>query len=182
MLNVYFSPLWRTRMLCAILVLRLSLSKSTWMNTEGQRYHSEGHSCLQRSSPEIFILLIQCLFRWMMGSASLSNFARPFYFILLWGREVNRVLVEPINGPYPPGWKQNRMHNIMGYKISDMYLNILPEVCLNFISFAFERKLEADIQLLCFDVPDYVFKHICSSELWTGFFGGKTIMQSIKTD
>lgn len=49
-----------------------------------------------------------------------------------------------------------------------------------FLNCVFERKLEGnllpDIQLLyCLDDPDCVFKHICSAELWTGFFREKEL-------
>lgn len=41
---------------------QLPFSKSTWMNTEGQRCFSGRCGFLQRGGPEMLILLIQCLF------------------------------------------------------------------------------------------------------------------------
>lgn len=61
------------------------------------------------------------------------------------------------------------------------YPNSQAEVCFNLLNFAFEGKLEADFQLLyCLDDPDRVFKHICSAELWTGFFGEQELFRALR--
>ena len=92
----------------------------------------------------------------------------PYCILLCQNKEVNSVLVEPINGPYPhhQGHNQNRIYYLMSYKISHTNPNTHAEVCFNFLNLAFERKLEADIQLIyCLDGRDCVFKHICSAKL-----------------
>lgn len=70
--------------------------------------------------------------------------------------------------------------HLMSYRMSHTHPNI-DEVCSNFLNIAFERKLKADIELLyCLDDPDCVFKHVCSAEIWTGFFEEKELCRALR--
>lgn len=64
---VMFPLLWRDWSLCYFNA-QLPFSKSTWTNIQGQRCRSGRCSFLQQGSPEILILLIQCLLRWVIGN------------------------------------------------------------------------------------------------------------------
>lgn len=175
---VMFPLLWRDWSLCYFNA-QLPFSKSTWTNIQGQRCRSGRCSFLQQGSPEILILLIQCLLRWAIGNTSVSNFGTSSVPPKQGGRQhLSGTRGQPISSLL-------RIQPGQGTLLKELqklsYPNSQAEVCFSFLNFAFEGKLEGDFQLLyCLNDPDRVFKHICSAEQWTGFFGEKELCRALR--